>query len=281
MRNGLKLQPPKHEHWHVGSGKATARFGGEPLNPSGDWTPYKAADKHQSNGSFDTECCWIFSTIKPWIMLANRLGYQDFPKDIAERYVAVMAGATPFGGDPAHAAETIRTLSGVVPGALLPFTDDIRDWEDFDHPNPMDVVIEALGKASLNKWTFGYEWVFAWGNSYTPEQKQQMIADAAKRGAVAYSVDGTYRRTEHGQLTKPVGGRDTHWVTHLNVNQDGSKTFHDQYDPFLEIVEPNYDHNAAMLYFLARNDNPQPQEGQWAQFAAKIWQLFSRLWENS
>lgn len=277
MRNGLKLQPIQDGHWYVGSGKATERFGGVPLNPSGNWSSYKAPDKHQSNGSFDTECCWIFSTLKPYIMLAKLLGFQDFPQTCSERYLAVEAHATPFGGDPLVAAETNRKV-GVIPDAILPFTSDIRDFPDFDSPNPMDEVIESLGKASLNKWVFGYEWIFAYGNTYTPEQKQQMIADAAKRGSVAYSVDGNYQRNSSGQLTKPVGGRDSHWVTHLNINSDGSKTFHDQYDPFLEIVEPNYDHNAAILYFLARNDNPQPRPGKWASFAAKIWAMFAKLW---
>lgn len=256
LHRGLILNPKEEDHWEVGSGLATQRFGATAsLNPNGDWTAYKAQDEHQSILGFDTMLCWVFSTLKPWIMLANFYGFNDFPKNIAERYVGVMADASPSGGDPHYAAEVVRTISGVIPQEVLPWTDDIDTWPEYYHPNPMDTSIISLGAQYLKDFTFGHEWIFAWGNTYTPEQKAQMIKDASKRGTVAYSVSGNYRVNNSGQLTKPVGEQDTHWVTHLRFDGDIA-TFHDQYDPFERQLEKNYDHNAAKLYFLSRNTNP-------------------------
>ena len=258
MKKGLVLKPAEPDHFLMGSGRATERFGDTTdLNPTGDWTPYKAQDEHQSNASFDTDCCWIFSTLKPYIMLANLQGFDDFPKDLAERFIAVMADAQSTGGNPWDAGEVFRKMGCIIEQAL-PFTDSITTWEEWKHPVPMDSSFVSLAKALLNKYEIGHEWVFAWGNSYTPAQKTQMIADAAKRGPVSYSVDGNYRFNRKKQLTKPVGGQDTHWVTHLTMNPDDSKTFHDQYDPFEVKVEKDYDHNAAILHFLKKKEVVNP-----------------------
>ena len=102
-----------------------------------------------------------------------------------------------------------------------------------------------------------------------------MIADAAKRGAVSYSVEGAYSRNNSGQLVKNVGAPDSHWVTHLKVNPDGSKTFHDSYDPFLETVEPNYDHQAAILYFLKRKDLSATPN-----FWDTVWTVLAGYWKH-
>lgn len=248
---GLKLEPAQPHHPYVGSGLMTARFGAAELNPTGDWTPYKAADEHQANSSWDSDCCYIFSTLKPFIMLANLQGYNDFPKDLSERFTASVMNAQYGGGNPWDAG-TATEIFGAVLEQLLPFDDSIQNWDEWIHPHPMESSALSLAKALLDKYEFGQEWIFAWGNSYTPAQKTQMIADAAKRGAVAYSVDGYYRFNRKKQLTKPVGGQDSHWVTHLKSNDDGTKTFHDQYDPFEVTVEKDYDHNAAILYFLKK-----------------------------
>lgn len=258
----------------------SAKYGSAQLNPSGDWTPYKAKDEHQSNPTFDTDACYIFATLKAWIMLANLQGFDDFPKDMAEGFIASAMNAQYGGGNPWDAGEAFKTFGCVIEQALPYNTSNIHNWDDFIHPHPLTNDLIQLAKAVLLKFEPDQEWIFAWGSSYTPEQKQQMIADAAKRGAVAYSVDGNYQRNQYGQLTKPVGGRDTHWVTHLNINTDGSKTFHDQYDPFMEIVEPNYDHNAAILYFLKRKP-PISNPPFYVQVLNILANHFKRIWATS
>lgn len=277
IKKGLVLKPAESEHFFVGSGKATARFGDtSTLNPTGDWTPFKAADEHQSNAVFDTDCCWIFATLKAWIMLANIQGFNDFPKDLAERFIAVLVDAQSTGGNPWDAGETFRK-NGCVLEQALPFTDDITTWDEWKHPNPMEPTFISLAKALLDKFEPGQEWIFAWGSSYTPEQKTQMIADAAKRGTVAYSVDGNYKFKKK-QLVKTIGGQDTHWVTHLRSNDDGTKVFHDQYEPFQQTVAKDYDHNAAILYFLKKKE--PKQQTFWDTVLTILANHFKNVWNT-
>ena len=151
MKKGLVLNPAEPHHPHVGSGVMTAKYGSIAINSSGDWTPYKALDKHQSNAVFDTDCCWIFNSLKAWVMLANIQGFDDFPKDLAERFISVMANASPEGGDPWHAGTTF-IQDGCVPGSALPFLNNIDNWSEWAHPNPMDSSFISLAKALLDKF---------------------------------------------------------------------------------------------------------------------------------
>lgn len=268
IKQGLILKPAEPGHWQVGSGLASQRFGGQDLNPSGDWTPYKAQDENQSKGSFDTDACAVFGTMKGWITLANFLGFEDFPKDVSERYSGVECGTTRYGTDPQEVAEITRTKAGVVPQEYMPWTDDIETWDEYYDIKMADSLL-PYGAEYLDKFEFGHEWIFAWGSTYTPAQKAQMLKDALKRGTVCVSISGYYQ-FNNGRLTKPVGAQDGHWVQLLK--QDTYGTIHDQYVPFLKELDANYDHNAAKLFFLQRKT---PTKKNWYSFVAD---LFSKLW---
>jgi hypothetical protein len=268
---GLLLRPKQPDHWELGSGKATEKFGAAPLNPSGDWTAYKPADEAQSRPGFDTEGCAVFATLKAWITLATYLGF-DFPKDASERYTGALAGTGPGGTDPHEVAEVTRVTAGMVPQAIMPWTPDITTLEAY-YDKAMAERNLPFGRSLLDGFELGYEWVFAFGSSYTPEQKQALLQTALKRGTVCVSVDGDYR-FNGPYLTKTPGAIDSHFV--LLLKHDGQHaTIHDQYEPFVKELDTNYDHNAAIVYFLQRKTPAAPS------FWSRLWANFRQLWEAS
>ncbi len=243
---GLILKPKEEDHWELGSGLASQRFGGGDLNPSGDWTAWVAKNEYQSRKGFDTEACAVFHTLEAWITLANFYGFDDFPKDLSERYTGVFAGTTRTGTDPHIVAEVTRQTYGAVPSEVMPWSEDVETFEEYFN-RQMALGLVPFGKKLLDRFELGHEWVFAFGSNYTPAEKSQRIRTALKRGVLCVSVDGNYDTNKLGKLTKPIGGRDTHWVTLLKESN-----FHDSYDPFMKELATDYDHNAAKVYFLKR-----------------------------
>lgn len=236
---GLILNPPEPEHWLLGSVDPA-------INPSGDWTIYKADDEPQSKQLFDSNGCALFGTGHALVSLAKFLGYKDFPQDVSERYMGVVSGTTPAGTDPHAVIENVRKPYGVVPASLLPWSDDLDTYFEFYSPKPMENSIVSWGAAFLDKFEVNHRWVFPFGSSYTPKQKTELLSQALKVGAVCVSVDGNYR-FKKGKLTKTVGTLDSHWVQLLRPG-----TIFDQYAPFEKELDKEYDHNAAKVYFLKR-----------------------------
>jgi hypothetical protein len=264
---GLILAPAEDDHWQVGSGLASQRFGGQDLNPSGDWSAHIPAFESQSRTYFDTNGCAVFGTLKAWITLANYLGFTDFVPDASERYTGAFAGTTVYGTDPHIVAEVTRGMCGVIPQQLMPWTDE--NTMDAYYNKSQAQSLLPFGKEILKRFTFGHEWIFSFGSNYTPEQKAQMLRDALKRGSVCVSVSGNYRFV-NGALTKNVGEQDSHWVMLTKEN-----TIDDQYAPFIEQLAQNYDHNAAKLFFLSRNT--EASTGFWSNIIS----MFQNTWRSS
>lgn len=267
---GLKLRPKEEDHWELGSGCASQKFGAGDLNPEGDWTGYLVGDELQKIGKLDTQACAVFATLKAWAMLAKYKGFTDFPLDMSERYSGVMCGTTPQGTDPHEVGEITRKKAGAIPQASMPWTADIDTWNEFYN---RDMAFRQLpfGKKLLDRFEMGHEWVFAWGSSYTPEQKAERLQEALKRGTVCVSVVAWKKKGKF--YTKKDGEQDGHWVT--LVKYDGKRAvIHDQYSPFLKTLTENYDFNASKVYFL------QPKSESNRNFMSVIWDNFATLWRG-
>ena len=168
-RRGLILRPIEADHWYLGSGKAGERFGAADLNPSGDWTVFKMADEPQSRPEWDTQGCAVFATLKAWMMLARFHGFTDFMRDASERYTGVWAGTGPDGTDPHTVAEVSRSVSGMIPGVVMPWTDQTT----FDAYYNRSLARQELplGEEFLDGFELGHEWVFPFGSSQHAERE--------------------------------------------------------------------------------------------------------------
>lgn len=260
---GLVLREAEEAHWQLCG--AAARFGADDINLSGDWTAYRADDEPQKKSRYDSNGCALFGTGHALVALAKFHGFDDFPKDISERYWGVIAGTTPVGTDPHALIETVRSSAGAIPASALPWTDDLSSFEQFYAPRPMESSLASLGGALLDRFEIGHEWVFAFGSTKTPKEKAELLAQALKRGTVCVSVDGAYRMKK-GKLTKARGATDTHWVQLLRPG-----VIFDQYEPYLKELAPGYDHSAAKVYFLKRRTGPK-------SFWSSVWEVLAGYW---
>lgn len=266
--DALILKEPPPEAWRLGSGKATARFGGGDINPSGDWTPYKVGDEHQAiKFEFDTQGCAVFGTLKAWAMLARFHGFDDFPLDMSERYSGAHAGTDANGTDPYDVAEITRARAGAVPQATMPWTPDIKTLAEY-YDRRMANGNLPLGKKLLDRFELGYEWLFPWGNTLTPEEKHALIREGLKRGPVCVSVKAWRRKGT--RYTKKRGEKDTHWTTALRYEGPHLR-IHDTYEPFEKELDELYDCNVAMVFFLKRKTEVR------RSFWSIIWDNFARL----
>lgn len=266
-RSGLILKAPTAEHWVLGSGKASQRFGAAPLNPSADWRPFAPTPEEQRRFGFETMNCTNFATIKAWLALARFYGFAFLP-NAAERYTGVHTNTTPDGNDPHDVAEIIRRHCGLVSEEVMPWGEAIDTWEEY-YDRPMALKLLPLGRSLLDTFELGHEWVFPWGSTLTPAQKALKIQEALTRGPVCVSVDGSYRKK--GQYyAKDVGAKDTHWVF-LTAYEGTHAVLHDQYEPFEKLLAKDYDFQAAKVYFLK-----QREEGP-RTFWSAVRDMFAKL----
>lgn len=267
--DALILRPPEEDEWILGSGLASERFGGDEILPSGDWTELKCADEDQRKYGYDSNGCANFATIKPYLMLAKLCKYDDFLKDASERYTGCHAGTSRIGTDPHIVAESIRKVAGLVPQEVMPWWEEVDTYEEFYNHKVASSLL-PLGKKLLDRYEFGNEWVFPYGNRYTPKEKAELLRKALKRGTVAASVKAW--RKDGKYYTKNKGEKDNHWVTVLSLGKRAK--IHDQYTPFVKELDVDYDFNAAKVYFLKRKEEKQ------RSFWSEIWDNFVELWKH-
>jgi hypothetical protein len=246
---GLIIRDPLPHAWEMGSKKATKKLGADAgeLNPSGDWLSYVNENELQRRFLLETSNCTNYGTLKALIALATFKGYLYFPRNCSERYTGVCTGTSLDGNDPWHVIETIATKCGVIHEELLPWTNEDR-WESYYSPKPMTTEFILEGQRILRKYDIEPEWVFHSRSSLSPEEKRAKIKEALKRGPVCVSVqawsekDGVYYKR----------GRDNHWV--WLAKYDGENpVIHDQYEPFVKTLHPDYDFDVAIVYFMRHN----------------------------
>jgi len=249
---GLQVKPAQPDHWKMGEGKASRRFGAGDLKPDGDWSDFDPKKELQRRNGFETMNCSNFGTSNALLALAKFLKFDDFVKNSSERYTGVMTGTTPSGNDPHDVIEIIRTVSGLIEEDNLPWKDE-DTWSEYYAPKPMDQERMNLGESLLRKFVIGQEWVITPGSGLTPTQKRERLQAALRRGTVAVSVRA-WEKTGN-VYTKQPGAQDTHWVWLPRYDKDGYPRIRDQYDPFDKKLAQDYDFGFAKVYFLKRNES--------------------------
>lgn len=247
---GFVYQPTKPEHWIMGSGKATQRFGGGSLNPGGNWEEWLPNPDAQSKNGFEPMDCTIAGALNAYETLARFHGFKDFPRKCSRRFSAKMAGISTMGGNPHDSAESIRK-SGVVSEEQWPFSSDINTWDEFYSAIP-SMVIE-IAKKSLDLFVFGHEYVF---NGFALN-KPALIKQALERGPVCVSVFG-WRRGPDDIYFKEAGDQDQHWTemsgSIVGYLENEYWNVLDTYPPFLKKVRWDTDFQTAEVYFLGRRE---------------------------
>lgn len=251
--HGFIFTPSEPTHWHMGQGKAGLRFGATALMKDGHgWDKFSPVPERQSKGNFESMACTIYASLNAWETLARYYGFKDFPRNCSDRFNAILARISPQGGSPHTSCESIRKY-GVIPEEVLPFSENIHDWNEFYSPYPMEPALITLGKKITDAFTLGHEYVF---NGFAKD-KPTLLKKALERGPVCASVFAWKLNPLTGLYVKEAGDVDQHWVVFREYEDEKYWEILDQYPPFIKRVAWDTDFTTAKLYFLSRRDPSQ------------------------
>ncbi len=215
----------------------------EILQPTGQWHDFLPDIEFQRRNNLETMNCVAYGTLNAIEILFRRLFNEV--RDYSERYIGVMAMTNIQGNSPHKVIETIRKKSGLIDEDYLPFSENIKRWDEYYYPNPMTKDYIKEGKKWLQKYSIGHEWVFKSKDS----NKQEKIKEALKYSPVAISLhlqilkNGLYYKGER---------KDNHWVILYGYKDNKYWEIFDSYDNILKRVDWNYDFGFAKRYHLEK-----------------------------
>src|SRR3990167_8003460 len=138
------------DYW-MGEGHGLT-LGKEVLVPDRDWRPFLPKFEPQRR-AIETSSCSQQSTLNPTETLIKRK--YGLEKDYSDRALAIASNNSPMGNDPNITAETLRK-QGALNEEDLPFTDEIRSWQEYMTPNPLPNYLTV--KAKRWGYDFKHEW---------------------------------------------------------------------------------------------------------------------------
>ncbi len=219
---------------------SNSKIQGDILRFDGDWRGFTPPFEDQFKNGIESMSCTVYGTLNAIeILLKDQFGYAE---DYAERFISTLAGTTHNGNSPHKVAETIRNY-GLIEESRLPFSTDIRTWEEYYASIPLNLKIE--GKHWLRDWKFGHDWVIT---RDTPKaDKNELLTDALKFSPVGVSVFGW--ASDKDVYVK--AGSDNHWT--LLVYGDVNYWYVlDSYAPYIKKLSKDYDFGFAKRYSVDR-----------------------------
>lgn len=217
----------------------------EILQESGQWNDFLPENEEQRKEGFDTFGCTQYATLNALEILIKRKFGEI--KNYSERYVGVMAENIPTGNDPHNTAEAIRHF-GNVDDYQLPFSVNLKSFEEYYAPKPMTKHYLDIGNNWLKEYDLKHEWVF--GNFTSLKNKQIKIKEALKSSPVGVSVVAWFERNE--LYYKPEGQRENHWTICIGYKENEYWIIYDSYDGYIKKLEWNYDFGRAKRYWMEK-----------------------------
>lgn len=233
---GLILEPLQPSDYIFGSDRSLdAKFGAEPLVPTGDWRPYlfTGINSHQAP-LFETNSCVTHGTLNALELLRRRLFNYD--TDFSDRFLAKGSGTDPArGNSPQKVAEWFRKNWTVFESEWA--TKDAKTVADFYADLPQSLKTLAAFRGA--EWDFGYEAV---------NTGKVVLKEALKYSPVGLAVPAWYEKD--GFYYRPKGMADNHWVTLLHITESGSYIILDSYEPYIKELHKDFVSSFAMRYYL-------------------------------
>jgi len=232
------------------------KIGGKVLRSDGQWDHLLPEYEPQSRENLDTQNCTVYGTVNCLETLLAHHHMQDLGSifNFSERYVGVMAGTSPGGNTPHKVIEIIRKESGLIDEHFLPFSEDIKTWDQYYSPDPMSRSLIIKGQLLLKHYKIGHEWVFTGG---TVEEKKIALMDALQYSPIGVSVHAWKKRT--GKYWKNPGEQDNHWCTLYGYVEGKYWKVFDHYDDRFKELEIDYDFGFAKRYSIS----PKPKKESW------------------
>jgi len=246
MINNHGFQPSiikEDEHYILGDGLLGAAV---EMNDGHGWGLYLPKAELQRKNGLETMNCTAYGTLNAIEILGRKKYGARFQNNLSERFLGRVSGTTRQGNDPHKVCEAMRHL-GAVPEAFLPFSDEIKRWEDY-YIKIIPFWIWRTGQQWRTTYSFGHDWVFLPTDSI--KQKQVRMKEALKYSPLGVSgyawavrSDGLYEKR----------GTDNHWFIVYDY-VDGVKWLaYDSYDNTKKELVWDYDFGQAKRFTLTKN----------------------------
>lgn len=231
------------------------------LQEDGQWDEFLPEDEIQKRNGLETMNCTVYGTLNCIEILMHRVfGTRE---NYSERYVGVIAETTRGGNSPHKVVEVIRKESGVIEDELLPFSDDVNEWEEYYSPKPMTPQYLAEGRKWLNQYELKHDWVFTNGRSI--EEKRAALMLALKTSPIGVSVFAWSKESRDSDIyIKPSGFRDNHWVTLYGYEEGKHWKVFDHYDDTHKKLSWDYNFGFAKRYSIVELPDDR-KEDNWLQ----------------
>lgn len=232
LNTGVLQRPPSAKDWVLGGITGLDRV---VRRPDGNWLPFKS-EPHEMQLRYgrDFMTCTKFAALDA--VEAFMFGVYGIRVNYSERALAIFCNQPKDGDNLANVAETIRTM-GLVPEEECPWTEDLDTFEKYMTLPPGELErLKAIGQAWLEKWKFGWDFVYDnWGDLSIYDALKLSPIFAA--GLYAYEsskdADGAY----HSSL--PDSDRTTHAFTLMNA-EGGYKFIDDSYVAQIKKLAPDF-----------------------------------------
>lgn len=249
--HGFLAEEITPDQWVLG---ANTKIAGPKLMPGGHgWKEFLPPDELQNRNGLETSNCSNYGTLNCWETLGKKKFGIKF--NWSERYTGVGTGTTEQGNFPHKVAEIIRNDIGLIDEDLLPFSDDINEWNEYYAPKPMDPKLLTIGQKFLKRYKLGHDWVFVNGSL---AQKQAKLKDALEYSPCGVSVVAWKERK--GKMFKSIGEQDNHWVELYDYEDGVCWYVFDHYDNTHKKLEWDYDFGYAKRYSIEFNTEPVVEE---------------------
>lgn len=219
-----------------------------PLRKDGDWRDYLPKPEDQEKYGVESSACYKEAQ-QHTIATIQEEKYGMIDENYSARFND-QENATPQGGSPTDAADSFRK-DGLIPDSMLPFSDIIKSWEDFNSfKGGHEPTCRRTGKMFLENWKLNYHIVFEW--NLPVKEKYKRLRNELLSGPVPVSVHGWIE--EGGVYIKPEGVTDNHLVECAYLDEENCAYIWDTYEPYLKKLEPFYNFDLGMAWRVEKKE---------------------------
>lgn len=219
------------------------------LRSDGDWRPYTPPEEEQRRNGVESSACFVEGCQHSLASIQEE-EYDLIDQNYSARFNLMFSSASPQGGDPLKAAQSFRD-KGLIPDEMLPFSEEITSWEEFNSFKGGDkAACLKQGKKWREIWDPKYS--IAVKREYDVVEKYRILRQVLKSCPAPVSVYAWV--IKDGLYIKPKGVRDNHLAELVYIDSDNHPYIWDTYPPFLKKLEPFYDFDFGMRWTLTRVD---------------------------
>ena len=188
----------------------------EVLAIDGKWKNHLPAPEKQLSDYFDTISCVSFTVCNAIEALMRRKF--AIHSENSDRALAIASDTTKNGNTVTKVCEIARKILGFIPEEMLPFSEDIKSWEEYHSPNPLNKKYYDEGRIWLNKYIFQHEWV---------DTDPESLKEGLKYSPLGVSVLAWIKSGDY--YVKQKGDNDNHFTLLVGYEEGDHWLVYDTY----------------------------------------------------